>query len=266
MLVLRPPFKEAWKNKDPFEEIKHLDSDSYRCVKTRETSQFFFDGSSYFIKYHYGTSLKEILKNIITLKVPVLGAEQEWRAIHHLRNIGVDTMEGLAFGKKGINPLTRESFLITRDLSPVISLDRFFLSEEGKNICYQKRIEIISRVATMTKKMHESGMNHCDCYLCHFMLHTPPFNEQNKLKISIIDLHRAQIRNKVPARWRDKDLIALYYSAQGILSKKDVFRFMKVYFNLSLRDIFKTETQLLKSAETKIKKIHSHTLKLGANR
>lgn len=266
MLILLPPFEQAWKNKDPFEEIKRLDGDKYRCVKTRETSQFFFEGNSYFIKCHYGTTIKEILKNLITLKAPVLGAEQEWRAIHHLKCVGVDTMEGLAFGKKGINPLTCESFLITKDLSPIISLDRFFLSKEGQSICHSKRVEIISRVATMTRKMHDSGMNHRDCYLCHFMLHTPLSKEQDKLKISIIDLHRAQIRNKVPTRWRNKDLIALYYSAQGILSQKDIFRFMKIYFNQPLRNIFNTEKQLLQNAEAKAKRIHSHTLKLGANR
>lgn len=265
MLILRPPFEQAWKDKDPFEEILHLDGEKYRSVKTRETSQFDFAGQSFFIKCHFGTTIKEIIKNILTLKMPVLGAEQEWNAIHHLQKVGVDTMEGVAFGKKGWNPLTTTSFLITRDLSPIVELNIFLTSEAGKKLPYSWRLAIIERLASTVKKMHDSGLNHRDCYLCHFLLHTP-FNKIEDLKISVIDLHRAQIRPQVPRRWRDKDLIALYYSSLGILSRKEVFRFMKIYFNLPLREIFKIEKRLIRSATAKVEKIHSHTLKLGANR
>lgn len=266
MLILRPPFEQAWKDKDPFEEILHLDGEKYRSVKTRETSQFDFAGQSFFIKCHFGTTFKEIIKNILTLKMPVLGAEQEWNAINHLQKVGVDTMEGVAFGKKGCNPLTSTSFLITRDLSPVVQLDHFLTSEAGKKLSYVKRLAIIERLAIMVREMHASGLNHRDCYLCHFLLQMPFDNKVEDVKISVIDLHRAQIRPTVPRRWRDKDLIALYYSSLGILSRKEVFRFMKIYFNRPLREIFKIEKQLIRSATSKVEKIRSHTLKLGDNR
>ncbi|MGQ7789093.1 lipopolysaccharide kinase InaA family protein [Shigella flexneri] len=32
------------------------------------------------------------------------------------------------------------------------------------------------------------------------------FGKEEELKISVIDLHRAQLRTRVPGRWRDKDL------------------------------------------------------------
>ena len=265
-LILRPPFDRAWQDVDPFIEMDCIDGESYRSVKTRETARFDFEGGSYFIKRHYGTSVKEIVKNLLTLKMPVLGASQEWNAVEHLHKVGVDTMEGVAFGEKGLNPLTRKSFIITKDLAPVIQLDHFFVSEEGKQLSYAKRQAIIERVATMLRTMHRSGLNHRDCYLCHFLLHTPLENIEN-LRISVIDLHRAQIRQSVPRRWRDKDLIALYYSCLDLkFSNKEVLRFMRIYFDKPLRDIFKSERALLEKVHHKVKKIHTHTVRLGKNK
>lgn len=121
---------------------------------------------------------------------------------------------------------------------------------------------IIKRVATMVRKMHASGINHRDCYICHFLLHLPFEGNEEALKISVIDLHRAQIRSKVPRRWRDKDLIGLYFSSMNIgLTQRDVWRFMKVYFDLPLRDILRREQDLIQQANVKANKIRERTLR-----
>ena len=264
MIILRSPFDKAWENKDPFEEILLLGGTSYRSVKTRETSRFDFMGKSYFIKYHEGTTLTEIIKNLITFKLPVIGADQEWAAIHHLKDHGVDTMVGVAFGSKGWNPLTRQSFLITEDLSPVEPLDAFFQSPRGKSLSFENKQRILKRVAEMTRKMHLSGLNHRDCYLCHYMLDTSR-NLEDELKISIIDLHRAQIRHRVPKRWRDKDLIGLYFSSLDLgFTQRDIYRFLKNYFQMPLRKIFAEERELMINARKRVLKIQAHTDKLYA--
>ncbi|MBN6239828.1 lipopolysaccharide core heptose(I) kinase RfaP, partial [Escherichia coli] len=86
--------------------------------------------------------------------------------------------------------------------------------------------------------------------------------KEEELKISVIDLHRAQLRTRVPRRWRDKDLIGLYFSSMNIgLTQRDIWRFMKVYFGMPLRDIFKLETDLLKKAKIKAKKIEERTIR-----
>ena len=41
-------------------------------------------GSHYFAKIHHGVGWREILKNLLHLKLPVLGAENEWRALNLL--------------------------------------------------------------------------------------------------------------------------------------------------------------------------------------
>jgi heptose I phosphotransferase len=115
---------------------------------------------------------------------------------------------------------------------------------------------LIKRVATMVRKMHLSGINHRDCYICHFLLHLPFSGEEETLKISVIDLHQAQIRNRVPRRWRDKDLIGLYFSSLNIgLTQRDILRFMQVYFDKPIRDVLREEQALLAKAADKANKI-----------
>lgn len=110
--------------------------------------------------------------------------------------------------------------------------------------------------------MHAVGINHRDCYICHFLLHLPFSGEEQDLKISVIDLHRAQLRKKVPTRWRDKDLIGLYFSSLNIgLTSRDIFRFMKVYFDSPLREILKEEQALVLKAGSKAKKIQERTIR-----
>jgi heptose I phosphotransferase len=119
---------------------------------------------------------------------------------------------------------------------------------------------IIHRVATMVRKMHQAGVNHRDCYICHFLLHLPFDGDEQHLKISVIDLHRAQMRAHVPTRWRDKDLIGLYFSSLNIgLTQRDIWRFLTIYFAASPRKIVQQEAGLLAKAQARAEKIRERT-------
>lgn len=264
MIDLKPPFDLAWKNKDPFEEVEKISGDVLRRVKTRHTLRFNFQGKSYYLKLHHGTTYREVMKNLICLKMPVLGADREWRAIHELSKAGVDTMKGVAFGEKGINPVKKTSFIITEDLSPTISLEDFCKDWKSNPPSLSSKRLLIKRVAEMVRKMHSIGINHRDCYICHFLLHLPYNESEERLKISLIDLHRAQFRNSVPLRWRNKDLIGLYYSCMNIgLTLKDYYYFLKIYFQKPLRRILREERTLISEAESKAEKIKERSLRKG---
>ena len=262
MVELKEPFATLWRGKDPFEEVKTLQGEVFRELETRRTLRFEMAGKSYFLKWHRGTTLKEIIKNLLSLRMPVLGADREWNAIHRLRDVGVDTMYGVAFGEKGMNPLTRTSFIITEDLTPTISLEDYCADWATNPSDVRVKRMLIKRVATMVRNMHAVGINHRDCYICHFLLHLPFSGKEEELKISVIDLHRAQLRTRVPRRWRDKDLIGLYFSSMNIgLTQRDIWRFMKVYFVAPLKDILKQEQGLLSQAEAKATKIRERTIR-----
>lgn len=262
MLILKEPFKTAWANKDPFEEVLKLNGEIYREVATRRTLNFKFQGESFYIKVHKGTTVNEILKNYLSLRAPVLGAGNEYKAINRLTELGVNTMEVVAFGERGVNPLTRESFIITKDLNPAISLEDYCKDWKENPPSYHVKKLLVEEVARMVKTMHEGGVNHRDCYICHFLLHLPYVEGQNP-KISIIDLHRAQIRDYVPLRWRNKDLVALFFSSLNIgLSKRDYLRFVRTYFKGErLREVIKNEKKFFNSIEDKVRKIQERTVR-----
>lgn len=263
MVELNEPFATLWKGKDPFIEVRKLQGEVFRELETRRTLRFSVANKSYFLKWHRGTTYKEVIKNLLSLRMPVLGVDREWNAIHRLASLGVDTMHGVAFGETGWNPVKKTSFIITEDLTPTISLEDYCA-----NWCVEpphphvKRM-LIQRVADMVRAMHLGGVNHRDCYICHFLLHLP-FDDKNEdsLKISVIDLHRAQIRNKVPLRWRNKDLIGLYFSSDNIgLTDRDYYRFLKIYFNRSLKDIIKNEGVFIEQVERKARSIRERTIR-----
>ncbi|MDR2207866.1 MAG: lipopolysaccharide core heptose(I) kinase RfaP, partial [Azoarcus sp.] len=237
-VILRPPFKQLWAGRDPFIEVETLQGQVLRELEGRRTLRTEIDGRGYFAKIHRGVGWREIFKNLISLRLPVLGARNEWQAIEYLGQLGVDTMRMLAFGERGKNPARRHSFIITEELAPTVSLEDYCRDWPHAPPEPDLKRALITRVAEIARTMHENRMNHRDFYLCHFLLHTDPPPMAEMLRLSVIDLHRAQIhdRKSLPPRWRRKDLAGLYFSALEIgLTRRDLLRFLRVYFNAPLR-------------------------------
>lgn len=246
-LWLQPPFAGLWAGQDAFVAVDALDGEVFRQRDGRRTFRCEIGGCGYFVKIHHGIGWGEIVKNLLVGRAPILGAGNEWQAIHRLTAIGIDTMRAVAFGQRGWNPARRHSFLITEELAPTISLEDFCREWAHQPPPTALKHALIRRVADMAGRMHRAGVNHRDFYLCHFLLHLEPQPTAQNLKLSLIDLHRAQSRTQVPRRWRDKDLAGLYFSALGIgLTQRDFLRFLRVYFARPLRAILREEAPLLR--------------------
>ena len=246
-LILAEPFKTLWAGRDAFAEVEKLEGQVFRELAARRTLRTVVEGQPYFVKIHRGIGWGEILKNLVTAKLPVLGAGQEWVAIQRLQALGVPTMTAVAFGEKGSNPADQHSFIITQELTPIISLEDLTLD-----------------LARTVGAMHRGGVNHRDCYLCHFLLHTDRPISVDNLKLSVIDLHRAQVRATIPVRWRNKDLAGLYYSALEIgLTQRDKLRFLKAYFQQPLRQILAEQTALLSALERMAAKLYARKQRYG---
>ena len=57
-----------------------------------------------------------------------------------------------------------------------------------------------------------------------------------------MDLHRAQLRKRVPRRWLVKDLGALFYSALDCgISRGEVFLFLKTYLGENWKEEFRAD-------------------------
>lgn len=238
-LILAPEFEAAWAGQDPFDAAEALDGKVYRALAARKTLRFELNGRGYFIKIHRGVGWAEILKNLLTFRLPILGATNEWESIHRLQELGVETMTGVAFGRRGANPADQHSFIVTEDLAETESLEDFCRDWPQQKPDARLKRALVDRVAWMSRTMHEDGINHRDYYICHFLLDVSMGRDRvnpDDFRLHLIDLHRAQMRKRTPQRWLVKDIGGLYFSAMDIgLTRNDLFRFMRIYRNKSLR-------------------------------
>ena len=229
---------------DPFDHIMQLEGEMFRDIDNRRTLRFSLNGRRYFLKAHYGVGWKEIIKNLLQFRLPVLGARNEWRAIQRLQELGVETMVLVGYGERGINPARRQSFVITEALEDTVSLEDFCAPWENNPPVTREELKLkralIDRLAEVSRRLHENGVNHRDYYLCHFLLDRSAHATQNPAsvpRVSLIDLHRVQIRRRTPRRWIVKDIGGLYFSSMRIgLTQRDLYRFMRGYSNKPLRD------------------------------
>ncbi|MCK4487245.1 MAG: lipopolysaccharide core heptose(I) kinase RfaP [Desulfobacterales bacterium] len=239
MLVLPRAWIERWDGKDIFGQLFALEGRVYKEQQGRKTLRFALDGKHYFAKLHHGVGWKEIIKYLLQFRLPVLGAQNEWRAIQRLEQLGIKTMRLVGYGKRGWNPAQFQSFVITEELANTLSLEKFCHDWRTSPPSYALKRALITEVAKIARTLHEHGINHRDFYICHFLLDISEGRETidlNHLNLYLIDLHRMQIRRRIPRRWRVKDIGSLYFSSMDVgLTKRDLLRFIRVYRNKPLR-------------------------------
>jgi heptose I phosphotransferase len=251
------------RNNKSFKQIMRMQGEIFRAVKNRQTIKFELNNHSYFIKKHFGIGLIEIIKTLLKLRVPIISATNEVRAIECLAKQNLLTPQIVGFGIKGINPANKQSFIITEEIKNITGLRDIAINWQKAPPSFALKNALIHEVARITHIMHNAGINHRDLYLAHFLLKLEALNalNQNKLQnlrnqIYIFDPHRAQQRKKIPLRWIIKDLSSLYFSCLDIpLSKKDIFRFLKIYYKTNLRFIFKQHSTTLSKIEQKAYKL-----------
>ena len=236
-LFLDETLSAQWEKKNAFAQAFALTGESFREVKSRRTIRFELDGKGYFAKLHRGIGWKEIFKDLFQFKKPITDAGNEYRAIRLLESLSVDTMTCAGYGVRGWNPAARESFIITEELTDVISLEDLAKLTGPHAVPYLQRCALIRQLGFMAGTMHRGGLNHRDCYICHFLLKKDTVNHQVPT-LYVIDLHRAQIREQVPYRYLVKDVAGLWFSAMDAgLSKRDLCRFMREYSRATLPEI-----------------------------
>ncbi len=261
-LYLVEPFRSLWAGQDPFVAVEALQGKVFRELEARRTLRTEVAGRGYFVKIHRGVGWGEIFKNLVSARLPVLGAGNEWRAIRRLEELGVSTMTAVAYGERGANPATRHSFIVTEELAPTVSLEDYCRDWPHRPPPPPMKHALVARVADMARRMHEGGVNHRDFYICHFLLHLDPAPTPEALRLSLIDLHRAQVRARTPRRWRDKDLASLYFSALDIgLTARDKLRFLRTYFGKPLRRVLVEEAALLTRLEAEAARLHARYLR-----
>jgi heptose I phosphotransferase len=241
-LELRNDIASAWSGQDAFDAARRQQGEIFRDKEGRRTLRFELGGRGYFLKLHQGVGWSEIFKNLLQLRLPVIGASNEYLAIRALEKIPIATLSVAAYGRRGIDPATQLSFLITDELTGVESLEDFCGRWLAQPPAFALKRALLLRVADIARRLHGAGINHRDFYLCHFLLDVSvPVTAASVAErpLYLMDLHRAQIRGQVPRRWLIKDLGGLYYSALDIgLGRRDILRFVRAYGGRPLRELF----------------------------
>ena len=263
MHYLSEDFAKDLPKGDSFHNLQAMEGRVYRDVQGRKTLQFALRGKSYFIKNHFGVGWKEIFKNLVQLRMPILGAENEWHAISKLKSLGLATMTSMAYGSRGWNPARRQSLIVTEDLTNTISLEDYCKDWRQNPPEFALKQKLLNELASISRTLHRGGVCHRDFYLCHFLMPKECFDvaSNQAFELFIIDLHRALIKNPLGLRWIVKDVSGLLYSAMDIgLTQRDFYRFIKIYDDTSLRDALATNGAFWSAVQTRGLSMHK---KLG---
>lgn len=251
-LYLDKAIAGIWADEDPFIGVQQQQGELFREKEGRRTLRFAVGDKHYFLKLHQGVGWREIIKNILQLRYPVVSAANEWLAIKKLQQLNLPTMTAVGYGCRGFNPAKRLSFLITEELRDTLSLGGLCAQWLQRPPNFSFKHALIVTIAEIARTMHENGVNHRDFYLCHLFADVSMGRENltaDNLRLYVIDLHRAQLRTKTPPRWRIKDLGGLYFSALNIgLTARDTLRFMQAYRCKPIRELRRERAFWLKVA------------------
>jgi heptose I phosphotransferase len=191
-----------------------------------------------------------VWKDWLQLRPPIVSARTEWEAIERVQRLGIATTTVAGKGERGRAPARLESFLITEALDDMIHLEDLTRDWGGLTGWRQKLLKraLLERLARIARALHEAGMNHRDFYLCHFLVRNrrwTGWQPGDPLELFLIDLHRVQMRDRLPSRWRVKDIGGLLFSALDCgLTRRDLLRFIQIYRGRPWRESLVAEAGL----------------------
>jgi len=258
MIGIRDDLKDLFPESS-FDDFFAIDGETVKhVVASRRIFRFERGGRHFYMKAHYGVGWAEIFKNLLQLKKPIIGAENEWQAIRAFSQPGVEiaTTPLAAWGKQGWNPARQRSFIITDALDNTVDLEHWLpeleqWTEQAERLNMKRAV--IRRLGDIARRLHSNGLNHRDFYLCHFRLDmskAAPLPKVEELQLYLMDLHRVEQRVVMPERWAVKDIAGLLYStlfdSKGInVNRSDIIRFIDAYSEKGWRDALVNQREFL---------------------
>ena len=238
---LREDLERLWSHAELLERARGLRGEVYREMAGRRTLRVQLGGHAYFAKLHDGIGWREVLKNWLMLKPPVLGARNEFDACRHLERRGIVAPRVAAFAESS-DPLPRRfSFVLCDALEGYENLETVTSRWRDSPPTPLEKRRLVMQVAVFARAFHAAGVVHRDFYLCHILR----CKREPLAPLGVLDLHRARLFDELPRRWRLRDLAALLYSTLDLeLSPRAWLRFVRVYTGRPLAETFREEGDL----------------------
>ncbi|MDP6375018.1 MAG: lipopolysaccharide core heptose(I) kinase RfaP [Pseudomonadales bacterium] len=240
-LFLREDLATHFGGLDVLEIADRLQGEVYRQVARRRTVRMEIGGRAYFAKVHEGVGWGEIFKNWMVLKPAVIGAENEYLACLHLEAAGVRAPTVAGYGSSDGGAAQRTSWVICDELAGHLSLEDLVADWEARAPTSCQVHALVEGVASFVRNLHGAGVVHRDLYICHLLIDQAAWRE-GEVKLAVLDLHRAQIHDRIPREWLLRDLAALLFSTLDLgLSRYAWLRFVRRYRGRDLHDVFDEE-------------------------
>src|SRR5262249_17390814 len=144
--------------------------ETVRAVGNRSTARIrlSIEGrqESFYLKRHRPPRLRDRIRPLLHLSLPILGARNEWGAILPFHANGIPTMTPVAFGES-----EARSLVMTCDLGTDRTLLDWANGQRAGSPADDLRLtrEMTQRVAAIARRMHEGGLHHQDFYLNHLL-------------------------------------------------------------------------------------------------
>jgi heptose I phosphotransferase len=213
-----------------FDKLKSVSADEIAKAarSDRWTSRFTVPhvkgySQAFYLKWHGASPWKDIIKPLLQFKKPIVGAVNEWNAMHWFARARISSMEPVAVGKSG-----SETLVVSRSIEKGIKLSDWVKTDPDPMMIDS----VMRKLASMTRQMHQAGLCHQDFYLGHVIkvdqleqvsgiwrpweIQTDASDSYDGFKLYIIDLGRVMKFSKLPERWMIKDLAQLNYSARDL--------------------------------------------------
>lgn len=230
-LIINPDYKNILMDTglDSFESVwQYNNGEIIKNIKTRSVIRIEIEhnnGKRYFYLKKHNKEYLGLgrLFNFFFHRRCLSQGQIEFENIIDFRKCNLATVVPVVAGHRFVNFFWVESFLITEDFSPFISLE-YLLRDQPDFFSGSKENELkrnlLNKIAVFAKKMHSAGFNHRDFNATHILLNFK--TRQDAPGIALFDLQRVSKRKFFRFRWIIKSLAELNYTLPNeIFDEKD---------------------------------------------
>lgn len=171
-------------------------------------------------------------------------AELEWKAALRLIDLQINTFEPVALGKTCSNGLVKDSYLISREIENIETVQEFVQQTLNRSPLPRQTVlrrQLALELGRITARMHAGGLIHRDYHAGNLLVRVEPDQE---MQLWLIDLHAAHTCRRLTLSRIEKNLSLLSHFFSHYSSKADRFRFIQTYWT-TLRDATKARDRQL---------------------
>lgn len=256
MNFLRQDIAKLWAGQDPMDSAFALRGEVFRDVPGRRTLRVELDSRHYFVKLHYGVGWREVVKNWLQFKHPIVGALNEYVTCRDLDRLGIAAPKPAAYATSTGSIASRRSFVLCDELFGYTSLEDVTDDWIATSPHAITKHRLLYAVARFAKTFHDLGFIHRDFYICHILVQNDALSA-GRFELAVLDLHRARRFSVIPLKWLKRDLAALLYSTLDLgYSPRDWLRFIRIYRGQPLTQVFAAEGEFWRSVLQRAEKLY----------